>query len=98
MTKGNWNECQNSDYEYFEIPILFTIENLETEAIGFITHYDEELGCPCKNDSHFHAEFEKYKEKNPKKALKAIDELIRRNPYNESYIEERNKLVDSLTR
>lgn len=96
MTKGNWNECQNSDYEYFEIPIVFTIEGLETEAIGFITHYDEELGCPCKDDSHFHEVFEKYKNKKPKKALKAIEELIRRNPYNESYIEERNKLLENL--
>lgn len=96
MTKGNWNECQNSDYEYFEIPILFTIEGLETEAIGFITHYDEELGCPCKNDSHFHKEFEKFKDKKPKKALNAINELIRRNPYNELYIEERNKLIENL--
>ena len=96
MTKGNWNECQNSDYEYFEIPILFTIEGLETEAIGFITNYDEELGCPCKDDSHFHEEFEKYKNKKPKKALKAIEELIRRNPYNEFYIEERNKLIENL--
>lgn len=97
LTKGNWNECQNSDYEYFEIPILFTIEGLETEAIGFITNYDEELGCPCKDDSHFHKEFEKYKNKKPKKALRAIEELIRRNPYNEYYIEERNKLIDSVT-
>lgn len=96
MTEGNWNECQNSDYEYFEVPILFTIEGLETEAIGFITNYDEELGCPCKDDSHFHEEFEKYKNKKPKKALKAIEELIRRNPYNEFYIEERNKLVENL--
>lgn len=96
MTEGNWNECQNSDYEYFEVPILFTIEGLETEAIGFITNYDEELGCPCKDDSHFYEEFEKYKNKKPKKALKAIEELIRRNPYNEFYIEERNKLVENL--
>ena len=59
-------------------------------------NYDEELGCPCKDDSHFHEEFEKYKNKKPKKALKAIEELIRRNPYNEFYIEERNKLIENL--
>lgn len=98
MTNGNWNECQNSDYEYFEIPIVFTIEGLETEAVGFITHYDEEEGCPCKDDSYFQKEFEKHKNKRPKKALRALEELIRRNPYNESYIEEKNKLVDSLSR
>lgn len=93
MTNGNWNECQNSYYEYFEIPIVFTIEGLETEAVGFITHYDEEEGCPCKDDSYFQKEFEKHKNKRPKKALRAIEELIRRNPYNEYYIEERNKLI-----
>ena len=94
MTKGNWNECQNSDYEYFEIPILFTIEGLETEAIGFITNYGDKNGVTCKCDKHFHDEFERFKEKKPKKALKAIDELIKRNPYNENYIEEREKLVE----
>ena len=92
MTQGNWNECQNSDYEYFEIPIVFTIEGIETEAIGFITNIDEQDGCPCKDDSYFHKEFQKHKDRKPKKALNAINELIKRNPYNETYIEERNAL------
>ena len=94
MTQGNWNECQNSDYEYFEIPIVFTIEGLLTEAVGFITNIDDKDGCPCKDDSYFHEEFQKHKEKKPKKALQAIEELIRRNPYNENYIEEREKLIE----
>lgn len=92
MTKDNWNECQNSDYEYFEIPILFTIEGLETEAIGFITNVDDKNGPPCKCDKYYHEEFQKYKEKKPKKALQAIEELIRRNPYNELYIQEAENL------
>lgn len=96
MTKGNWNECQNSDYEYFEVPILFTIDGLETEAIGFITNYADKVGVKCKCDKYFHEEFEKFKEKKPKKALDAINELIRRNPYNESYIEEKNNLLDKF--
>ena len=96
MTKDNWNECQNSDYEYFEIPIVFTIEGLETDAIGFITHYDEEIGYPCKNDSHFHEEFQKFKEKKPKKALDALNELIRRNPYNDLYIHEKDDLLNKF--
>ena len=96
MTKGNWNECQNSDYEYFEVPILFTIEGLETEAIGFITNYAEKEGVRCKCDRYFHDEFEKFKEKKPKKALNAINELIKRNPYNENYIKEKEKLQEKL--
>lgn len=92
MTQGNWNKCQNSDYEYFEIPILFTIEGLETEAIGFITNVDDKNGPPCKCDKYYHEEFQKYKEKKPKKALQAIEELIRRNPYNELYIQEAENL------
>lgn len=96
MTKGNWNECENSDYEYFEVPILFTIEGLETEAIGFITNYGDINGVKCKGDRHFHEEFEKFKEKKPKKALDAINELIRRNPYNELYIDSRNDLVNKF--
>ena len=96
MTNGNWNECENSDYEYFEIPILFTIEGLETEAIGFITNYGDKNGVTCKCDKHFHEEFEKFKDKKPKKALNAINELIKRNPYNEFYIEEKEKLQERL--
>ena len=96
MTKGNWNKCENSDYEYFEVPILFTIEGLETEAIGFITNYGDKNGVKCKGDRHFHEEFEKFKEKKPKKALDAINELIRRNPYNELYIDSRNDLVNKF--
>ena len=96
MTKGKWNECQYSDYEYFEIPIVFTIEGLQTEAIGFITNYDEEIGYPCKCDDYYHDIFNKYKDKKPKKALQAINELIKRNPYNETYIEEREKLKERI--
>lgn len=96
MTKGNWNECQNTDYEYFEIPIVFTIEGLETEAIGFITNIDDEIGYPCKCDDYFYKEFQKYKDKKPKKALQAIEELIRRNPYNESYIAEKDNLLNKF--
>ena len=96
MTKGNWNKCQNSDYEYFEIPIVFTIEGLETDAVGFITNYDDEVGYPCKNDSHFHEEFQRFKEKKPKKALDALNELIRRNPYNDLYIHEKDDLLNKF--
>ena len=96
VTYGDWNECQNSDYEYFEIPILFTIDGLETEAIGFITNYGDKVGVKCKCDKYFHEEFEKFKEKKPKKALDAINELIKRNPYNENYIKEKEKLQEKL--
>lgn len=94
MTKGSWNECQNTDYEYFEIPIVFSVEGLQTEALGFITHLDEKEGCPCKGDKHYHEEFKKFKDSKPDKALRAIDELIRRNPYNEMYINEKVSLVE----
>lgn len=96
MTKGNWNECQNTDYEYFEVPIVFTIEGLQTEAKGVITNYAEKEGVPCKCDNDLHEEFNKYKDKKPKKALNAINELIKRNPYNENYIEEREKLQEKM--
>lgn len=96
MTKGNWNECSNSDYEYFEVPILFTIEGLETEAVGLITNYADKEGYPCKNDEYYHQEFEKFKENKPEKAIRAADELIRRNPYNELYVQQRDDLIDKF--
>ena len=72
------------------------IEGLETEAIGFITNYGDKNGVTCKCDKHFHDEFERFKEKKPKKALDAINELIKRNPYNELYIDSRNDLVNKF--
>lgn len=93
MTKDKWNECNNSDYEYFEIPILFTIEGLQTEAIGFITNYADKEGYPCKDDNYYHEEFQRLKDRKPEKALKAMEELIRRNPYNELYINEKENLL-----
>ncbi|MBR5603615.1 MAG: hypothetical protein IKW51_05330 [Bacteroidales bacterium] len=96
MTKDNWNECNNSDYEYFEIPILFTIEGLQTEAIGFITNYADKEGYPCKCDNYYHEEFQRFKEKKPEKALKAMEELIRRNPYNELLINEKENLLKNF--
>lgn len=96
MTKDSWNKCQNSDYEYFEIPIVFTIEGLQTEALGFITYVDEKDGAPCKDDNHYHQEFQQFKDKKAMKALRAIDEIIRRNPYNEFYINEKEALIDKF--
>ena len=96
MTNGNWNECQNTDYEYFEVPIVFTNQGIQTEAKGVITNYAEKEDVTCKCDNDLHEEFNKYKDKKPKKAVNAINELIKRNPYNENYIKEREKLQEKL--
>ena len=48
------------------------------------------IGCDGKD------EFDKYKDKKPKKAMKALDELIRRNPYNDLYIYEKDALLERI--
>ena len=91
-TTENWNLCQDDRYSRFEIPILFTVEGADTDAQGFIVFEAESSGYPCKSDSYYTKEYETYKGKKNKKALKALEVLIKRNPYNQDYVEEMKML------
>lgn len=96
FTKDSWNKCNDIDYEYFEVPILFTVKGVRTEAQGFIVFEADKSGYPCKNDSYYLDEFRKFKSNKPYKALRALDELIRRNPYNQQYINDKNLLFNTF--
>jgi len=93
-TMGNWNKCTDDKYTRFEIPIQFTINDTETNSKdGLIILQAELVGYKCKGDSYFQEKLDKALEKNSrKKALRYIDELIKRNPYNAQLYDQRKEI------
>ena len=93
-TEGMWNTCQDEKYTRFEVPMLFTLKGTETSARGFLTLVGENPGFLCRSDSYFMERFEKYSRKGKrKKALDMLDQLMRRDPYNNSFYELKNELL-----
>jgi hypothetical protein len=85
-TEGQWNNCNDEKYTRFEIPILFRIEGTETGGKGYLIVDGKYPGFKCKSDAYFLEVFDELKEKNKsKKALHALDELMKRDPYNTTY-------------
>lgn len=97
QTVGNWNTCDDDKYTRFEVPIQFTINETETNSTDAMIIYHTELtGYTCKSDSYFKEKFDKAMEKNSKKkAIKYINELIKRNPYDSELYTLRTKLLES---
>lgn len=84
-TEGQWNSCNDERYTRFEVPILFTIKNTETNATGFVIVEGEGKGLRCKSDAYYLEQFEKWSKKGKiKRALSALDVLIQRDPYNQN--------------
>ncbi len=93
-TEGMWNTCTDTRYTRFEIPILFSIENLETQASGLIEVEGQGPGLRCKGDSYYIEQYKKYQEKGKvKKALEMLDVLIHRDPYNLQYYDLKKNLL-----
>mgnify|MGYP001208113168 CR=1 FL=1 len=95
-TEGNWNTCEDDKYTKFEVPIQFTINDTETNSTdGMIVYQTELTGYNCKGDSYFKEKLDKALEKGQKKkSLKLLQELIKRDPYNNDYYEIRKSLLD----
>lgn len=93
-TKEMWNPCHDDKYTQFEISILFTLEGVETNNNAYLTFEAERQGFRCKSDSYYFSEFERLKNKSPKKALKMLDPLIQRDPYNYDLYERRKTLLE----
>jgi hypothetical protein len=95
-TEGMWNECQDEKYTRFEIPVLFTLKNTETNARGFITLVGDSPGFTCRSDSYYLERFEKYKAKGKKKkALEMLDQLMHRDPYNTRFHDLKRELLNT---
>ncbi|MBK9290975.1 MAG: hypothetical protein IPM52_05055 [Bacteroidetes bacterium] len=91
---GQWNRCEDPRYTRFEIPVLFTIAGTETSARGFLVVEAEVPGYKCKSDSFYFREYEKFKAKGrTRQALRSLDQLIRRDPYNTEWFELKRQLL-----
>ncbi len=86
-TKGKWNKCHEKKYTRFEIPFQFTMEGTVTnEEDAAIVFEGKNPGYACTSDSVFLKRAKKYLDKKrPKKAARALEILIRRNPYTTEY-------------
>ncbi len=91
---GQWNRCDDDRYTRFEIPVLFTISGTETSARGFLVVEEEVAGYKCKSDKFYFSEYEKYRNKGRvRQALRSLDQLIRRDPYNQDYFDLKRQLL-----
>lgn len=94
-TEDSWNTCQDEKYTRFEIPVLFTLKGTETNARGFLTLIGDSPGFTCRSDEYYMERFEKYNSKGRKmKALEMLDQLIRRDPYNNSFYDLKRELLE----
>jgi hypothetical protein len=95
---GQWNQCDDDRFTRFEIPILFTIAGTETAARAFLTVEEQVPGYKCKSDTFFLNEYEKYRSKGRiRQALRSLDELIRRDPYNQEYFDLKRQMLSNET-
>ena len=95
-TVDMWNTCSDDKYTKFEVPILFTLKGTETGAKGFLTLEVDNPGFSCKDDSYYMQQFERLRDKKKvNKALKMLDMLIRRDPYNTTFYDMKRDLLES---
>ncbi len=93
-TEGMWNHCEDQKYTRFEIPVLFIVGSTETTANAFIRYETEAEGMKCRSDAWHMEQYEKMKAKNKiKQALRNLDILIQRDPYNQTYYELKRGLL-----
>lgn len=97
-TEGQWNSCDEDKYTRFEIPVLFTVAGTETAATGFLVVETASPGFKCKSDQYYMEQFEKLRKRGKiKRALKSLDFLIRRDPYNQGYYELKRQVLTQIT-
>jgi len=97
-TQGEWNKCEDDKYTRFEIPVQFRIEGTETNTTDALFVIEGEMpGHTCNDDKYYLKKAEKALEKeNGKKALKFINILIQRDPYNTKYSDMRTQAISML--
>lgn len=95
-TRGEWNKCDDDKYTRFEIPIQFYIEGTETNKDDAIFICEAEMpGHLCNGDDYYLKRANKALEKGSgKKALKYLNLLLRRDPYNISYADKKQQALD----
>ncbi len=96
-TEGNWNTCTDEKYSRFEIPIQFILEQNEIGGKGYMVVEGKYPGFKCKSDAYYLEIFDELKAKNKtKKALEALDELVKRDPYNTTYYDLKKEYLGQI--
>jgi hypothetical protein len=96
QTSGNWNPCHDDKYSKFEVPIQFKLTGTETNTDDALLVVEEtNPGYLCNSDEYYIKKMEKYMKKGKyKRAIQYIDILMRRDPYNSYYYEQKKKAVN----
>lgn len=94
-TRGQWNKCDDDRYTRFEIPIQFRIKNVETNMVdGILICEVDDQGLMCQDDAYYLKKAQKYLKKgNTRKAMRNIEILLQRDPYNLQYYDMRKKAL-----
>ncbi|MCF8348676.1 MAG: energy transducer TonB [Bacteroidales bacterium] len=95
-SEGQWNKCNDDKYTRMEIPVQFKIEGTQTaENEALLVCIGQNPGLNCKDDDDYLKKAEAAIEKGKKKrALENLDKLIKRNPYNPTYYEMKQKAIN----
>ncbi|MFA5418901.1 MAG: hypothetical protein WC341_10635 [Bacteroidales bacterium] len=95
-TENQWNRCSDDKYTKMEIPIQFRTKGTKTdEESALLVCIGENPGFLCNDDEYYLKRAEKYLKKgNGKRAMEALDILIKRNPYNNVYYEMKKKAIE----
>ncbi len=98
LTFGQWNECKDSKYTHFEIPVQFRIRGVETNTTDALLICEgESPGYVCNGDAYYYNKATKLLEKGKaKKATEYIDILIRRDPYNPEYYDMKKDALSKM--
>lgn len=93
LTENQWLKCEDNKEEGFELSIKFVLGDTQFSGQGEVTITGYQSGLQCPNDEDLIKQLEKAKKKNKTANLIPIyEELIRRNPHNQAYREELQKI------
>ncbi len=95
-TSGQWNTCNDDKYSRFEVPIQFKLSGTETNTEDALLVIEQDNpGYLCNGDEYYIKKMEKFMKKgNYKRAIQYIDILIKRDPYNSHYYEQKKIAVN----
>ena len=95
-TEGHWNTCNDEKYTRFEVPIQFTLKGTETNTEDALLVLEaDNPGFLCNGDEYYIKKMEKYMGRGKyKRAIQYIDILMRRDPYNSYYFDQKMKAVN----
>jgi hypothetical protein len=97
-TEGEWNKCEDDKYTRFEVPVQFRIKGTETNTEdALFTVVGDMPGHSCNDDKYYLKKAQKALDKKQgKKALKYINFLIQRNPYNTEYSDMKTQAISYM--